>query len=64
MCVNFQAKQTTLTILAEICPKIDFGLEIQKHNVGIRISILEIQCVPIFRQKEQLLVFRPKFAQK
>ena len=30
MCTNFQAKQTALTFLAQICPKIDLGLEIQK----------------------------------
>ena len=50
MCANFQAKQTTLTCLPQICPKIDLGLEIQKTYVGIRISIIEISCVPIFRQ--------------
>ena len=42
MHTNFQAKQTTLTFLAQICPKKDLGLEIQKTNVGIRISIFEI----------------------
>ena len=35
-------------------PKKDFGLEIEKTIVGIRISILEIACVPIFRQNKQL----------
>ena len=50
--------------LAQICPKIHLGLEIQKTNVGIRISILEISCVPIFRQNKQLWLFRSKFAQK
>ena len=34
----------------------DLGLEIQKANVGIRISILEIPCVPIFRQNGQNLL--------
>ena len=42
----------------------DLGLEIQKTNVGIRMSILEIPCVPIFRQNEQLGLFWPKFVQK
>ena len=42
----------------------DLGLEIQKTNVGIRMSILEIPCAPIFRQNEQLWLFWPKFAQK
>ena len=30
----------------------------------MRISILEITCVPIFRQNRQLWLFWPKFAQK
>ena len=49
VCANFQAKWTTLTFLVQICPKMDFGQEIQKTNLGIKISILEIACVPIFR---------------
>ena len=28
---NFQTKWTTLTFLAQICPKIDFGVEISKN---------------------------------
>ena len=39
-------------------------MEIHKTNVGIRMSILEIPCVPIFRQNGQLWIFGPKFAQK
>ena len=42
-------------------PKIDLGLEIQETNVGIRISILELLCVPICSQNEQLWIFRPNF---
>ena len=42
----------------------DLGLEIQKAIVGIRISILDIQCVPIFIQNEQLWIFWLKFVQK
>ena len=61
MCANFQTKRTSLTFLAQICPKRNFGLEIQKTNVGIRISNLEIPCAPIFRQNGQLRIFRPKF---
>ena len=53
-----------MTFLVQICPKRKLRFEIQKTNVGIRISILEISCVPIFRQNRQLLVFGPKFAQK
>ena len=54
VCANFQAKQTSLTFSAQICPKICFRLEIQKTNVGIRIRILDIPCVPIFSQNGQL----------
>ena len=53
-----------MTFLAQICPKRKLGFEIQKTNVAIRISMLEIPCVPIFRQNEQLLIFGPRFAQK
>ena len=42
----------------------DLWLEIQKTNVGIRISILEILYIPIFRQNKQLSLFWSKFAQK
>ena len=54
MHANFQTKQTALTFLVQICPKMDLGFEIQKTNIGIRISILEVLCVPIFRKKGQL----------
>ena len=40
----------------------EVGLEIQKTNAEIRITILEILCVPIFN--EHLWLFRPKFTQK
>ena len=62
MSAKFQAKQTTLPFLAQICPKRNLELEIHKTNVGIRISILEIPFVPIFRQNAQLWLFEPKFA--
>ena len=61
---GFQAKQKALTFSAQICPTMDIGLETQKTNVGIRINILEILYMPIFRQNEQLWLFRPNFAQK
>ena len=64
MYFNFQLKQTNLTFLAQICPKKTLGFEIQKTNVGIRISIFEISCAPIFRQNGQLWLFGTKFAQK
>ena len=41
----------------------DLGLKILKTNVAIRISILQIPCVPIFRQNGQLKIFQAKFAQ-
>ena len=44
--------------------KMDLGFEIRKTNLRIKISILEIPCVPIFSQNGQLRIFRPKFAQK
>ena len=47
MCANFQAKQIALTFSAQILPKIDLGMEIQKDNVGIRISILVILYMSI-----------------
>ena len=31
----------------------DLGFEIQKTNVGVRISILKILCVPIFGTNKQ-----------
>ena len=64
MCTNFELKHTTLTLLAQICPKRKLRFEIQETNVGIRISIFEIPCIPIFRQNRRLRVFGPKFAQK
>ena len=64
MCANFQLKRTTLSFLAQICPKTNLKLETLKINVGIRISTLEIPCVPIFRENGQPWVFGPKFAQK
>ena len=42
----------------------DLGLETQKANVGVRISILEILWVPIFGQNGKLRLFRSKFSQK
>ena len=39
-----------MNFLAQICPKRKSGFEIQNTNVEIRISILEILCVPAFRR--------------
>ena len=52
MCVNFQAKRTTSTFLAQICPEMDLGLKIQKTNVGRRVIILKISCVPVSGKTE------------
>ena len=54
MCANFQAKWTTLPFFAQIFPKGNLELEIHKANAGIRINILKIPVVPIFRQNAQL----------
>ena len=64
VCAKFQAKQATLTFPAQICPKVDLGLAIQKTIVGIRINILDMPYVPIFSQNKKLWIFRPKFVQK
>ena len=42
-------EQTILTFWTQICPKMTWELEIQKSNVGVRISILEILTVSISR---------------
>ena len=42
----------------------DFELEIQKTNVGIRINIFEILCVPIVIQNWQFWLFQRKFPKK
>ena len=53
VCASFQTKQTALPFPAQICPKMDLGLENQKKNtVGIRISVADIPCEPIFSQNE------------
>ena len=54
LCANFQPNWTTLSSSVQICPKMDLGFEIQKTNVGKRISNLEITCVPILMQNKQL----------
>ena len=54
MCPNFQGKRTTFTFLAQVRIKRYLGLEIQKTNVGIRISIFQISCLPFFSENEQL----------
>ena len=51
---QFSGKTNSFTFSAQIFPKMDLGLEIQKTDVGISISILEIPYVSIFRQNKQL----------
>ena len=60
----FLDKRDNFHILGQNLPKIDFLSEIQETKVGIRIRILKIPWVPIFSQKEQIRIFRPKFGQK
>ena len=45
---NFQTKQTTLNVSAEICIKMDFRFEKFKSRYGI--SILDLLWAPIIRQ--------------
>ena len=55
VCANFQAKETALIFSVQIFPKIDLGFVIHsKSIVRIRISILDILCVEVFRQNQQL----------
>ena len=54
LCANCQPNWTIFSFSVQICPKIDLGFKIQKTNFGTRISNIEITCVPIFRQNEQL----------
>ena len=54
VCARFKAKEAALTFSAQIFPKVDLGLAVQKTIVGITVSILDIPCVPMFSQNEQL----------
>ena len=55
MCANFQAKQRALTFSAQVCPKMDLWLEIEKTNIGIKISIPTL-CAS-FQAKQTTLTF-------
>ena len=59
MCDNFKEKQTTLTFSDPGLPKSYLELKIRKTNVVIRINILEIPCVPIFRQNWHFYFLSP-----
>ena len=55
MCVcQFLAKLDNFDFFSPNLPKNRFRVAIQKTIVGIRISILDIPCVPIYGQNEQL----------
>ena len=56
MC-NYIRRNRPFHFLGLTLPKMDLGLEIQKTNVGIRISILEIPCVPIFSKTDSFEFF-------
>ena len=63
MSTNFETKRTTSNFWAQICRKIDLGVEILKIQVWIRNQHLQFNIVPIFSQNGQLLVFWPKFGE-
>ena len=63
-CVTTSDKRSNSFSWDWLCPKRNLGFEIQKNNFGKRICILEIPCMPIFRQNGQLWLFWLKFAQK
>ena len=53
VCASFQVKQTALTFPAQIFLKMDLGLAIQKTSQN-KNQHLDIPCVPILSQNEQL----------
>ena len=61
---QFLAKTNNFDFFGPNLPKKKLGFEIQKINVGIRISILQIPCVPIFRQNGQLWTSWTQISQK
>ena len=62
MC-QFSVKIDNFDFFHPILPKNGFRAN-EKCNLGIRMKILEILCVSIFSQYEELWLFRPEFAQK
>ena len=54
MCVNFQAERTNLTFSAQICLKMNFGMESQKSKTGFGIRTSKVPSVSIFSQNGQL----------
>ena len=57
MCANFQAKQTTSTFLAQICPEIDFWVEILTIMMWIRNQHLQDTMCANFRVEQTTLTF-------
>ena len=49
LCANFQAKQLALTYSDQISPNMELRLQIEQINVGMRIIILTLLYVSIFR---------------
>ena len=44
---NNQHPRYTMCAKTQICPKKDLGFKTEKNNVGIRINIVDILCMPI-----------------
>ena len=57
MCASIQTKQTTLTLWAQIYPKMDFGVAISKIYVWIRIQLLQDIIYANFQSKWMTLNF-------
>ena len=61
---QFSDKMVNVTFLAQISPKMNLGLEIQKSNIGMKISNFEILYVPILSQIDNFDFLGPNFDQK
>ena len=58
MC-QFSGKMVKFDFFGPNLSKVNLKLEIHRTNVAMRISILEIPCVPIFRQNRQIDFLSP-----
>ena len=63
MCTNFRAKQTTLTILAQIFPKLDLGEETQKLTCNNNQHRQDAMCAT-FQEKRTTLTFSTQICPK
>ena len=61
---QFSGKTNNFDYFGPNFPKDGFRIGNSETNVGIRINIVEMPCMPLFRKNEQLWLFQPKFAQK